>query len=315
VGLTGFVTGLDCLSDILSKSWRKKATHSLGGYGADLTKVVSIPIIILSRANIKLTQKLTLGAFLCLSLFMAVVAITRASKIHGPHGIDISWEIFWMYMESAVAVIMGSLTAFRTLFLSSSSNQRRGRNNNAREEIDKGWLTNTFLRMRYRKNSGGSGKKDGYYGDLEQQDGLPQIPGATMTGLRTFIRRNNRTVRLTTRHASTMALSQMDTLAEEERAYMYQPTTKPKGTVQVHVQRAWDIQGERRASVCCLLVFNRECPFRGLLTRVRQPPYDNVNGSVVPLQWTAASGTTMSTGGTYSTVAFAVGPEYAYRPS
>jgi hypothetical protein len=237
---------------------------------------------------------------------MAVVAITRASKIHGPHGIDISWEIFWMYMESAVAVIMGSLTAFRTLFISSTSNQRR--RNGGREENDKGWLTNTFLRMRYRKNSGGSGKKGGY-GDLEQQ-GLPQIPGATMTGLRTFIRRNNRTVGLTT-HASTMALSQMDTLAEEEGLYYQQP----KGTVQVHVQRAWDIQGERRASVCFLLVSNTGCHSQRAANSYLQPPYDTMNASVVPSQWTATSGTTMSTNGAYSTVAFAAGPGQAYRPS
>jgi hypothetical protein len=46
--------------------------------------------------------------------------------------------------------------------------------------------------------------------DLESQGGLPQIPGAVMTGLRTFIRRNHRDDGVMTE------ISEHSTLAEED---------------------------------------------------------------------------------------------------
>lgn len=70
------------------------------------------------------SQKLTLGAFMSLSLVMVILAIIRASKIHGAVAIDVVWEFYWQYMETSVAVIMGSLTVIRNLHVHKAKNSQ-----------------------------------------------------------------------------------------------------------------------------------------------------------------------------------------------
>ncbi|KAI0479831.1 hypothetical protein F4859DRAFT_529965 [Xylaria cf. heliscus] len=169
VSFTGLITGLDVLTDIL---------------------IVSIPIILLRRTNIRTSQKAGLGVFLCLSIVMISFALTRVSKIRGVVGIDIIWEFFWQYMETAVAVIMGSLTVVRSLLVY----QIKG--GHAQSPAGARPLGNSYYRLRFpyrrKKNI-----------ELESQE-LPSVPSATMTGLRTFIRRNNRDVGLETQATGTV---------------------------------------------------------------------------------------------------------------
>lgn len=71
-------------------------------------------------------QQLGLGIFLCLSVTMTVIAIIRIGgyrfKGIGLGGsIDSTWAFFWLYLEACVAVIMASITAFRSLFIRGSS--------------------------------------------------------------------------------------------------------------------------------------------------------------------------------------------------
>jgi hypothetical protein len=112
---------------------------------------------------------------------MAIMAIIRVSGITGVAGVDIPWTFFWQFTEASVAVLMGSLTAFRTLLVG-----HVGRNS----EPKRSWPYS-----RYRIYKWGGRKVSA---DDETQEGLPEVPGATMTGLRTFIRRNNRDPGLTT---------------------------------------------------------------------------------------------------------------------
>lgn len=51
------------------------------------------------------SQKISLGAFMCLSLVMVCLAIIRASKIHSAVSIDVIWEFYWQYMETVVSVV------------------------------------------------------------------------------------------------------------------------------------------------------------------------------------------------------------------
>ncbi|KAK0637869.1 hypothetical protein DIS24_g10386 [Lasiodiplodia hormozganensis] len=97
IALTALVTVLDIVTDIL---------------------VVSFPIIILHRANMNLSQKVGLGVFLSLSLVMAIIAIVRmvGSIRPGLKSLDVSWELFWQQMEGCIAIMMGSMSAFRTVF-------------------------------------------------------------------------------------------------------------------------------------------------------------------------------------------------------
>lgn len=74
----------------------------------------------------KRKQQLGLGIFLCLSVIMTIIAIIRISgyRFHGVGirgSIDSTWAFFWLYLEACVAVIMSSITAFRSLFIHGSS--------------------------------------------------------------------------------------------------------------------------------------------------------------------------------------------------
>lgn len=65
-----------------------------------------------------LSQKVGLGVFLSLSLVMAIIAIVRmiGSIRPGLKSLDVSWELFWQQMEGCIAIMMGSMSAFRTVF-------------------------------------------------------------------------------------------------------------------------------------------------------------------------------------------------------
>ena len=65
-----------------------------------------------------------IGAFLCLSIFMIVIACIRISgyKVYGSDGY--TWQAFWMECAACVAVIMVSFTAFRSVFVAKTSKAR-----------------------------------------------------------------------------------------------------------------------------------------------------------------------------------------------
>ena len=173
--------------------------------------------MVLHTARIRTSQKAGLGVFLCLSLVMVVFSITRVSKISGASGVDVPWLFFWQFMEASVAVLMGSLTVFRTLLIADgkskaagSPGEKGGCGGGGGEKRSPRSYYSFYHRMRLLGR-----RKE--HGDLESQDGsgLPEIPSATMTGLRTFIRRNHRDPGLET-GAMLTAISQHSTLADEE---------------------------------------------------------------------------------------------------
>lgn len=66
-------------------------------------------------------QKIDVFAFLCLSIVMIVITIIRISSFKppsptGPILFDFTWLCFWLYLEACTAIIMGSMTTFRSLF-------------------------------------------------------------------------------------------------------------------------------------------------------------------------------------------------------
>ncbi|OTB13843.1 hypothetical protein K445DRAFT_13548 [Daldinia sp. EC12] len=160
--VTGVTTSLDVLSDIL---------------------IASIPIIVLHLARIRNSQKISLGLFLCLSLVMVCFSIVRVSGVRGELGLDVPWKLFWQYVEASVAVTMGSLTVFRSLLTLPTRNSDEERRNRV-EVVGLRSHEHFSCRMRLLRL-----RKE--HLDLESQNSLPDIPGATMTGMRTFIRCNN----------------------------------------------------------------------------------------------------------------------------
>jgi hypothetical protein len=70
--------------------------------------------------RIDIRRKIALGIVLCLSTVMIVVAIFRVSlaPVVLPSGrgtTDTAWLFFWQNIEAATAVIMVSITAFRSM--------------------------------------------------------------------------------------------------------------------------------------------------------------------------------------------------------
>ena len=72
---------------------------------------------ILWRVCISLRKKLVLGSILCLSVVLIIISIIRSVAAHVVQGrVDTLASTFWLLIEACVAVIIVSLSTFRTLF-------------------------------------------------------------------------------------------------------------------------------------------------------------------------------------------------------
>lgn len=170
--------------------------------------VVSIPIVLLWRVRINLRQKIGLGILLCLSLVMVIIAIARMSGINLTNGaVDIVWLAFWQQQECSVAVIMISISAFRSLFVVSASKRPSPK---------------AFSKPRYRSRLylkfAGSDKDTGF--------GLPQIPRATLTGMGSLIRDDGQSEDLVSRPQEawvprkTRCLQEVDTASNQSETIL-----------------------------------------------------------------------------------------------
>lgn len=131
-------------------------------------------------------QKFGLGVFLCLSIVMMAVAIVRISGFVYHGGIDNVWVYIWQHIEACVAVIMISLTAFRSIFLAKTSRPPQRKLKSWKE---------TFSRR----------KKDS---SADEAQVNLTIPKPTMTGLRSFIWRE----RLSSNQSTQQSTQQSTTL-------------------------------------------------------------------------------------------------------
>ncbi|KAI8622927.1 hypothetical protein F5Y19DRAFT_483288 [Xylariaceae sp. FL1651] len=166
LGLTTLVTVLDILSDIM---------------------VVSIPIIVLRSSLLSRSTKFGLAMFLCLSIFMVICAIIRIAGFHYDGVEDDIWEFFWQHTEAAVAVIMASITAFRTLFVKQT--------NNGGAKMPYSPVESLFHRLFSRFQSLARAQP-GEKPTLAPNSlilKLPKVPSPIFTGVRSFIRKNNKT--------------------------------------------------------------------------------------------------------------------------
>ena len=138
-----------------------------------------------------MSQKLALALSLCLSVVMIIVTIIRASGLLLANGssVDVIWEVYWQYVEASVAVIMASLTAFRSFFVVRSARVQSP----AKDSSYTGRLAlvkRMFSPRTWRRTSE---EQRGFEVSNEElrevpKDPLPKIPRPVMTGLHTFIR-------------------------------------------------------------------------------------------------------------------------------
>ena len=124
---------------------------------------------------------------------MAAIAVVRVSgfRIGGASHTqvyDLTWQIYWQYMEGCIACIMASMAAFRSLFVANNSRVAE-KNEHGPSDSMRQKLVQKFKRSR---------SKAAWEAMPEDEDKLPAIPSATLSGVKTFIRRNNRSVGTTT---------------------------------------------------------------------------------------------------------------------
>jgi hypothetical protein len=157
---------------------------------SNIESVVSLPIIILRGSQLSRSTKFGLAMFLCLSIFMAICAIVRIAGFHYKGVEDDTWEFFWQHAEGAVAVMMASITAFRTLFVKPADDTEATTPLSPAESL--------LHRVRRRIRSlarADPGEKPSSTRSTPKTTGLklPKMPSPIFTGVRTFIRKNNRT--------------------------------------------------------------------------------------------------------------------------
>lgn len=103
---------------------------------------------------------------------MITIAIVRISEARIFHTkIDIVWEIFWLEVEATIAVTMVSITAFRSLLGLEDLKLR--------EEKNRAWY---WYRQKYQPRN-----VNIHFPSDSNVDRLSSLPGAKLTGIRTFI--------------------------------------------------------------------------------------------------------------------------------
>ena len=109
---------------------------------------------------------------------MILVTIVRIAgvKLRGRGSVDTLWLAFWQQQECSIAVLMFSISAFRSFFVPSSVRSPAPRH----QGYSPSEKRRRFLRRRPHP--------DMY--DTHETNGLPQIPDATLTGLTTVIEGN-----------------------------------------------------------------------------------------------------------------------------
>ncbi|KAL8778273.1 MAG: hypothetical protein Q9213_007493 [Squamulea squamosa] len=134
--------------------------------------LISIPVALLWRVRISLRRKLILLFVLSLSVFTIIVSIIRIAGSRLPNGsIDAAWTQFWLQVEAAVAVMIVSLTSYRSLFVKDKSTKKKS--------------------PRYNNNTTSYRKKLFSREKREEAEGveMPTLPDPTLTGVRTVIGR------------------------------------------------------------------------------------------------------------------------------
>lgn len=166
---------LDVVTDLMSKD-SLLINDSMANF-----LVVSIPVCLLWKVNIRPAQKLGLASFLCLSLVMAVMAIIRNSGLRikllsGDSTFDRAWLNLWQQIEASIAICLVSLTAFRQLFIAGGPKRGRG--------SVKAWYSSAIEKLK-------SQRRRAVVDEFVQ---LPTIPSATHSSMQTLCQGGQRVI-------------------------------------------------------------------------------------------------------------------------
>ncbi len=163
----------------------------------------------------KKTQKLGLNLFLCLSIVMVLVSVTRMTgyRAHN-YPLDATWLIFWLYIEACMATMMASISAFRTLFVHAGL---RGPLKNKKNEAPS---------LTWSKKFGGD------------PEGLPTLPSATLVGAKTLIYHNSRSAET----AASVHSNPEYSLGDEDRLCHQMGPENTDQIDKIHVQHRVEVE-------------------------------------------------------------------------
>lgn len=112
-----------------------------------------------------------------LSIFTIIVSIVRIAGARFPNGsVDSAWVVFWLQLEAAVAVIIVSITSYRSLFVKDKSTD-----NNKKSPRDVRSSTGYKRKLWSSREKREEGTKQGVE--------MPTLPDPTLTWMRTVIGR------------------------------------------------------------------------------------------------------------------------------
>ena len=160
--------------------------------------------MILHQTQMKCSQKASLGSFLCLSIVMVCITLVRAAGFDIGKVEDVTWDIYWVFMEACVACIMASIAVYRTVFDTSRSSRGTGRQ---RQGIPYSGQKRIVRRTRRWRNSPWEEvDADNSNPPNTSSAKLPQIPS--------FIRKNDRNS-----EATTVTQASLDHLVEVHKMH------------------------------------------------------------------------------------------------
>lgn len=136
--------------------------------------IISIPALVIRKVKIPLRSKTYLAFSFCLSAVMIVCAVLQGATLEtgGIQAIDVVWQIYFQIVELTLAVMVVSLTAFRTFFI-----QRGSRNNTPRAPNPKWYSYKKWKKsVSDRTTSTGFTGMTGFTGFSEEMQ-LPDAPG------------------------------------------------------------------------------------------------------------------------------------------
>lgn len=121
--------------------------------------------------------KIGICCFVCLSIFMSACAITRAAGTYYNGSLDYPWQNFWLHIEACIAVLMGSVTAYRSTLIGSNETS-------SRFQVYFERLKQSFKKSTSRETAGKSQEKSNSRSGFL---GLPRLPDglATFSGVKT----------------------------------------------------------------------------------------------------------------------------------
>lgn len=105
---------------------------------------------------------------------MIVIAIVRICRISG---IDQVWQLFWQVLEPCVALVMTSITAFRSIFVTQETRER----NRAR------WAAPAYSWIQRGKQKQASEAELDLWNTTQSEQQLPSIPHATVAKMKRFV--------------------------------------------------------------------------------------------------------------------------------